>query len=78
MLRPVADADVHISQEEELTTAASDPGSIAVGWPSRLNCRLLPLRASLLQVSRYRNLVGRISLIGIISVGIRVGWRRVM
>jgi hypothetical protein len=29
-------------------------------------------------MSRYRNLVGRISLIGIISAGIRVGWRRVM
>jgi len=29
-------------------------------------------------MSRYRNLVGRISLIHIISAGIRVGWRRVM
>jgi hypothetical protein len=38
----------------------------------------LRLRASLLGVSRYRNLVGRISLISIISAGIRVGWRRVM
>ena len=62
----------------QLTTAASDHGSIAVRWPGRLNCSLLRLRASLLGVSRYRNLVGRISLISIISAGIRVGWRRVM
>jgi len=41
---------------------------------------LLPLRlrASLLEVLGYRNPVRRISLISIISAGIRVGWRRVM
>jgi hypothetical protein len=48
------------------------------GLMTRPELPRLRLRASLLGVFSYRNPVGRISLISIISAGIRVGWRRVM